>query len=66
VASRSPTTPGPLDGGRLRARVLAGEATLGTFVGTASPVTAEVCAPLRGLTATEQAELERIVRDWHP
>ena len=30
------------------------------------PVTAEVCAPLRGLTATEQAELERIVRDWHP
>jgi len=28
------------------------------------PVTAEVCAPLRGLTATEQAELERIVRDW--
>jgi len=44
VASRSPTTPGPLDGGRLRARVLAGEATLGTFVGTASPVTAEVCA----------------------
>jgi 2-keto-3-deoxy-L-rhamnonate aldolase RhmA len=34
----------PLDGGRLRARVVAGEATLGTFVGTASPVTAEVCA----------------------
>jgi len=36
--------PGPLDNGRLRARVLAGEATLGTFIGTASPVTAEVCA----------------------
>jgi len=36
--------PGPLDGGRLRARVRAGEVTLGTFVGTASPVTAEVCA----------------------
>jgi 2-dehydro-3-deoxyglucarate aldolase/4-hydroxy-2-oxoheptanedioate aldolase len=35
---------GPLDGGRLRARVLAGEPTLGTFVGTASAVTAEVCA----------------------
>jgi dihydrodipicolinate synthase/N-acetylneuraminate lyase len=30
------------------------------------PVTPEVCAPLRGLTETEQAELERIVRDWHP
>jgi dihydrodipicolinate synthase/N-acetylneuraminate lyase len=28
------------------------------------PVTAEVCAPLRGLTVAEQAELERIVRDW--
>ena len=27
------------------------------------PVTAEVCAPLRGLTEAEQAELERIVRD---
>src|SRR5690242_3596538 len=36
--------PGPLDNGRLRARVTAGEPTLGTFVGTASPVTAEVCA----------------------
>ena len=35
---------GPLDDGRLRARVVAGEATLGTFIGTASPVTAEVCA----------------------
>jgi len=34
----------PLDRGRLRARVIAGEATVGTFVGTASPVTAEVCA----------------------
>jgi dihydrodipicolinate synthase/N-acetylneuraminate lyase len=28
------------------------------------PVTAEVCAPLRGLTEAERAELERIVRDW--
>jgi 4-hydroxy-2-oxoheptanedioate aldolase len=35
---------GPMDGGRLRARVAAGEGTLGTFVGTASPVTAEICA----------------------
>jgi len=35
---------GPLDGGRLRTLVLAGEAMLGTFIGTASPVTAEVCA----------------------
>jgi len=35
---------GPLDGGRLRARVAAGDVTFGTFVGTASPVTAEVCA----------------------
>jgi 2-dehydro-3-deoxyglucarate aldolase/4-hydroxy-2-oxoheptanedioate aldolase len=35
---------GPLDNGRLRARVTAGEVTIGTFVGTASPVTAEVCA----------------------
>jgi 4-hydroxy-2-oxoheptanedioate aldolase len=35
---------GPLDGGRLRARVAAAEGTLGTFLGTASPVTAEVCA----------------------
>jgi len=35
---------GPLDRGQLRARVAAGDATMGTFVGTASPVTAEVCA----------------------
>jgi 2-keto-3-deoxy-L-rhamnonate aldolase RhmA len=34
----------PLDGGRLRARLAAGEATIGTFVGAGSPVTAEVCA----------------------
>jgi 2-keto-3-deoxy-L-rhamnonate aldolase RhmA len=34
----------PLDGGDLRRRVTAGEATLGTFVGTASSVTGEVCA----------------------
>ena len=34
----------PLDGGRLRRRVAAGEATLGTFLGAASPVVAEVCA----------------------
>jgi 4-hydroxy-2-oxoheptanedioate aldolase len=35
---------GPLDHGRLRARVRSGEPTLGTFLGTASPVAAEVCA----------------------
>jgi 4-hydroxy-2-oxoheptanedioate aldolase len=39
-----PTGPSPLDRGRLRARLAAGEATLGTFVGAASPVTAEACA----------------------
>ena len=33
--------PSPLDRGRLRARLAAGQATLGTFVGAASPVTAE-------------------------
>jgi 2-dehydro-3-deoxyglucarate aldolase/4-hydroxy-2-oxoheptanedioate aldolase len=36
--------PSPLDRGRLRARLAAGEPTLGTFVGAASPVTAEACA----------------------
>jgi 4-hydroxy-2-oxoheptanedioate aldolase len=39
-----PPGPSPLDRGRLRARLAAGEATLGTFVGAASPVTAEACA----------------------
>jgi 2-keto-3-deoxy-L-rhamnonate aldolase RhmA len=34
----------PLDRGRLRSRLAANDATVGTFVGTASPVTAEVCA----------------------
>ncbi|MFD4509446.1 HpcH/HpaI aldolase/citrate lyase family protein [Streptomyces sp. NPDC058457] len=34
----------PLDFGRLRRRLAVGEATLGTFVGLASPVAAEVCA----------------------
>jgi 4-hydroxy-2-oxoheptanedioate aldolase len=34
----------PLDDGRLRARLAAGEATIGTFIGAGSPVTAEVCA----------------------
>ena len=29
------------------------------------PVGPEVRAPLRGLTGAEQAEVERIVRDWH-
>ncbi len=35
---------GPLNGGRLRARVTAGELAVGTFIGTASSVSAEVCA----------------------
>jgi 4-hydroxy-2-oxoheptanedioate aldolase len=34
----------PLDRGQLRCRVVAGEATLGTFIGSASAVTGEVCA----------------------
>src|SRR5436190_22258275 len=34
----------PLNDGRLRRRVTAGERTVGTFVGTASLVVAEVCA----------------------
>lgn len=34
----------PLDGGRLRRRIAAGEPTLGTFIGTASSVVGEVCA----------------------
>jgi 4-hydroxy-2-oxoheptanedioate aldolase len=34
----------PLNRGRLRSRLAAGQPTVGTFVGTASPVTAEVCA----------------------
>lgn len=34
----------PLNEGRLRERLADGEATVGTFVGTASPMTAEVCA----------------------
>lgn len=35
---------GPLDNGRLRRRIAAGEPSVGTFVGAASPVTGEVCA----------------------
>lgn len=38
------TARSPLDEGRLRARLAAGEPTLGTFVGGASAVVAEVCA----------------------
>lgn len=40
----TPAGPSPLDHGRLRARVTAGELTLGTFIGGASTVVAEVCA----------------------
>jgi 4-hydroxy-2-oxoheptanedioate aldolase len=39
-----PAGPSPLDRGRLRARLAAGQATLGTFIGAASAVTAEACA----------------------
>ena len=39
-----PAGPSPLDRGRLRARLAAGAPTVGTFVGGASAVTAEVCA----------------------
>ena len=35
---------GPLDNGRLRARLAEGEMTVGTFLGTASSISAEVCA----------------------
>ena len=34
----------PLDQGKLRSRLAAGEPTVGVFLGAASPVTAEVCA----------------------
>ncbi|WP_347350341.1 aldolase/citrate lyase family protein [Intrasporangium sp.] len=36
--------PGPLDRGRLKARLAAGETTFGTFVGGASSLVAEACA----------------------
>jgi hypothetical protein len=38
TAGTVPAGPSPLDRGRLRARLAAGEATLGTFVGAASPL----------------------------
>jgi 2-dehydro-3-deoxyglucarate aldolase/4-hydroxy-2-oxoheptanedioate aldolase len=44
AASTIPAGLSPLDRGRLRARLATGQATLGTFVGAASPVTAEACA----------------------
>jgi 2-dehydro-3-deoxyglucarate aldolase/4-hydroxy-2-oxoheptanedioate aldolase len=37
-------SPGPLNGGALARAVRGGETTLGTFLGTASAITAEVCA----------------------
>jgi len=40
----SPVSPGPLNHGALAAAVRAGTPTLGTFIGGASPVAAEVCA----------------------
>jgi 2-dehydro-3-deoxyglucarate aldolase/4-hydroxy-2-oxoheptanedioate aldolase len=44
AATAASAGPSPLDRGRLRTRLAAGQATLGTFVGAASPVTAEACA----------------------
>ena len=44
AAATVPAGPSPLDRGRLRARLADGQATVGTFVGAASPVTAEACA----------------------
>ena len=44
VDAAVPAGPSPLDRGRLRARLAAGRATLGTFVGAASTITAEACA----------------------
>ena len=40
----SPPLPSPLDNGTLARAVRGGDSTLGTFLGTASAVTAEVCA----------------------
>lgn len=40
----SPTLSGPLNNGALARAVRSGDSTLGTFLGTASAVTAEVCA----------------------
>ena len=40
----SPTTSGPLNNGALARAVRSGDTTLGTFLGTASAITAEVCA----------------------
>jgi 4-hydroxy-2-oxoheptanedioate aldolase len=44
AASTIPAGPSPLDRGRLRTRLAGGQATLGTFVGAASPVREEACA----------------------
>jgi hypothetical protein len=41
-ATTVPAGPTPLDRGRLRTRLAAGQATLGTFVGGASLVAAEL------------------------
>src|SRR4051812_22435103 len=40
----SPTLSGPLNNGALARGIRKGDSTLGTFLGTASSVTAEVCA----------------------
>jgi hypothetical protein len=63
---------GPLDRGRLRSRLRNGEPTIGTFIGTASPITAEVCAAVgfdwllldleHGAGGEEQVRLEAVPR----
>ena len=40
----SPTSPTPLNGGALAEAVRGGQHSLGTFIGMATPVSAEVCA----------------------
>jgi 4-hydroxy-2-oxoheptanedioate aldolase len=42
--SAAPADPGPLNRGALAAAVRSGTPTLGTFIGTASPLAAEICA----------------------
>jgi dihydrodipicolinate synthase/N-acetylneuraminate lyase len=64
---RAPTEESSERAGALRASLqrLPFHAALKTALGLRGlPVAAEVCAPLRGLTADEQAEVERIVAAW--
>jgi 2-keto-3-deoxy-L-rhamnonate aldolase RhmA len=49
-------TASPLNHGALAAAVRSGTATLGTFVGMASPLAAEVCAAADGAAAARRLE----------